>query len=103
MRLKKGTGFIVALACFVAGVPAVLAKPSHKACEGLRAHFVQACHCHPKYDNSTRYLGRHIAGFETEYDVEKWEKAYRQGLAHWGSASRHSRCVPGFVDRRLNS
>jgi hypothetical protein len=77
----------------VAGVHAAFAKPSHKKCPVLRGHFVQTCHCHPKSDNSTRYRGRLIAGFETEYDVENWEKAYRQSLAHWSSPPRHGRCM----------
>jgi hypothetical protein len=93
MYLRRGKITIVAFGCFVAGVHAVLAKPSHRACEALRAHVVQTCHCHPKDDNSARHRRRLIAGFETEYDVENWEKAYRQGLAHWGSPSKHSRCV----------
>ena len=97
MRLGKAEIIIVALVCFLAGVHASLAKPLHRACEAHRAHVVQACHCHPKYENSARYRGQLVAGFESEYDVEKWEKAYRQGLARWNSPSKHSRCVsPGL-------
>ena len=39
---------------------------------------------------------RLLAGFETEYDEEKWEKAYRQGRAQWGSPSKHGRCGAGL-------
>jgi hypothetical protein len=95
MRLSKGKVIIIAFACSVAGVHAVLAKPSHRACEGLKGYFAQTCHCDPRHDNSTRYRRGLIAGFETEYDVENWEKAYRQGRAHWGSPSKHRRCGPG--------
>jgi hypothetical protein len=95
MRLGKGQAIIVAFACSLAGVHAALAKPSHRSCAVLKAHAVQTCHCHPKYDNSTWDRRRLLAGFETEYDVEKWEKAYRQGRAHWGSPSKHRRCGAG--------
>jgi hypothetical protein len=94
MRLGKDKVVIVVFACFAAGAQAVLAQPSLRPCEPLSRHFVQTCHCHPKYDTSARHRGRHpIAGFDTEYDVEKWEKAYRQGRALWGTRSKHRRCL----------
>jgi hypothetical protein len=93
MRPGKGKVIIVAFVSLVtAGVHAASARPSHRVCDALRGHFVQTCHCHPKYDDSARYRGRLLAGFETEYDVEKWEKAYRQGLAQWGSPSKRRPC-----------
>ena len=95
MRLGKGKAIIIAFACSVAGAQAVLAKPLHRLCAALRAHAAQTCHCDPKYDNSTWDRQRLLAGFETDYDVEKWEKAYRQGRAHWGSPSKRRRCGPG--------
>jgi hypothetical protein len=96
MRLDKGTVIIVALVSLLTGMHAALAKPSHRACATPSVHFVQTCNCHPKYDNSTRYRRRLLAGFETEYDVEKWEKAYRQGLAQWGSPSKPRQCGAGL-------
>ena len=96
MRLGKGKVIIVAFACSLAGVHAVLAKPSHRPCAALRAHAAQTCYCDPKFDNSTWDRRRLLAGFETEYDEEKWEKAYRQGRAQWGSPSKHGRCGAGL-------
>jgi hypothetical protein len=93
MHLGKGQVIIVAFVCSVAGVQAVLAKPSQRPCVAQSAHIAQTCHCGPKFDHSARYRRRLISGFETEYDVEKWEKAYRQGLVHWGSQSKHRPCV----------
>jgi hypothetical protein len=96
MRLRKGKAIIVAFACFLAGVHVVLAKPPHRACETLTGYGAQTCHCHSKYNNSRRYRRRLLAGFETEYDVEKWEKAYRQGHARWGFPSKQRRCGVDF-------
>lgn len=95
MRLGKGKAIIIAFACSVAGVHAVLAKPPHRPCAALRTHAAQTCHCDPKYGGSSWDRRRLLAGFETEYDVEKWEKAYRQGRAHWRLPSKHRRCGPG--------
>jgi len=95
MQFGKHKIIIVALACSLAGAHAALARPSHRACETLRGHAAQTCHCDPKYEESIRYR-RRLAGFETEYDVEKWEKAYRQGQAQWGSLSKPKRCGAGF-------
>src|SRR5215470_1693447 len=92
MHLGNRRVIIVALACSVAGVNIALAKPSGRACEAHRGHVARTCHCEPKHDNSNRSRQRLIAGFVTEYDVEKWEKAYRQGRAQWGSPSRQRRC-----------
>jgi hypothetical protein len=96
MHLRKAEAIIVAFACSLAGVHAVLAKPPHGACGALRGHRAQACYCGSKYDDSRRYRARLLAGFETEYDVEKWEKAYRQGHPHWGSRSKQRRCGVDF-------
>jgi hypothetical protein len=97
MRIGGREIIAVALLCFMTGVHAARAKPSHGACAALKGRFVQSCHCDPKYANRARYEARLLAGFKTDYDVEKWEKAYRQGLAHWGSPQRdgptHGRCV----------
>jgi hypothetical protein len=97
MRLGKSEMIVVALICFVAGDHAALAKPSHRACEAIKDGLVQTCHCHPKYDNPARHGGRLLAGFTTAYDVEKWEKAYRQGLAHRGSPPRRGRCLSSGI------
>jgi len=96
MRLGKGKVIAVAFVYFVADVHVALAKPSYIPCAPLRAHAAQTCHCDSKYDRSAWDRRRLLAGFETEYDVEKWEKAYRQGLAHGGSPSKHRRCGPGL-------
>ena len=96
MRLGKGQVIIVAFVCSVAGVQAVLAKPWQRLCVAQSAHIAQTCHCGPKYDRSARYRRRLIAGFETEYDVEKWERAYRQGRAQWESTSKQGRCGTGL-------
>jgi len=96
VRLGRGKVIVVAFAWSLAGTHAALAKPSHRACETFRGHAAQTCHCDPKYDNSTGNRRRLLAGFETEYDVEKWEKAYRQGRAQWRSPSKHSRCGAGL-------
>ena len=72
---------IIALICFLAGVNAALARRSHSDCETPRGHFLRTCHCHPKYDGFARYRARLTGPFETEYDVEKWEQALRQGVA----------------------
>jgi hypothetical protein len=96
MHLAKGQVIIVAFACSLAGVHAVSAKPSHRPCAALRAHVMKTCHCDPKYDNSTWHRRRLLAGFETEYDVEKWEKAARQGRAQWSSPSKPIRSGAGL-------
>ena len=88
MRLGKSKAVIVALACSMAGVHVALAKPVHRGC----GYGARTCHCEPKHDSSSRYRQRLIAGFVTEYDVEKWEKAYRQGRAQSGSSSRQRLC-----------
>lgn|SRR5215470_1801563 len=93
MHLGKGQIIIVLLACFVADI--ALARPQHRTCEALRGHGAYSCHCDSKYDDSRRSRRRLLAGFETEYDVEKWEKAYRQGHAQWGSPSKQRRCGVG--------
>jgi hypothetical protein len=101
MRLGKGKVIIVAFVSLVTGMHAASASSPHRACGALRGHFaqthfVQICHCHPKYNDSTRYREHLLAGFETEYDVEKWEKAHRQGLAQWGAPSTDRRCRAGL-------
>jgi hypothetical protein len=83
MRRGKGKVIVIALMSLFGSVHAALARWSHSECEALRGHFLRTCHCHPKYDDFARYRARLIGPFETEYNVENWEKAYRQGLAHW--------------------
>jgi hypothetical protein len=85
MRIPKGKVIIVvkiiiiALVCIFGGAHASLAGQSRSDCEAP-GHFSRTCHCHPK-DDFARYRAHLIGPFETEYDVEKWEKALRQGLA----------------------
>jgi len=92
MRLSKSQVIVAALAYSITGGSVVLAEPSYRDCRTVRAHVVQTCRCDPQEHGSTRYRGRLIAGFETEYDVEKWEKAYRQGRAHSDSRSKRGQC-----------
>ena len=87
--------FFVALACSLAAVHFAFAKPLHRDCEAFRGHGAHTCRCDSKHDGSNRYHRRLLAGFESEYDVEKWDKAYRQGRAQWGSPSRQGRCGVG--------
>jgi|SRR5215467_13563014 len=89
MRLGKGKAIVVAIACSLAGAQVALAKPPHRACEALKRYGAHTCHCDSKHGDPGRYRRRLLAGFETEYDVEKWEKAYRQGRAQWASPSKH--------------
>src|SRR5215470_9929526 len=84
--MRKGTVIIIALVCIFGGAPAGVAGQSRSDCEAS-GHFPGTCHCHAKHDEFARYRARLIGPFETEYDVEKWEKALRQGL---GTKSREN-------------
>ena len=76
--IRKNTVIIIALVCIFGGAPASLAGQSRRDCEAP-GHFPRTCHCHSKHGDFVRYRARLIGPFESEYDVEKWEQALRQG------------------------
>jgi hypothetical protein len=81
--MRKGMVIIIALACIFGDAHASVAGQPRSDCEAP-GHSPRTCHCR---DGFAGYGARLIGPFETEYDVEKWEKALRQGL---GTKSREN-------------
>jgi hypothetical protein len=79
--IGEGNAIIIALIWLFAGAHAALARQLHSHCEAANTHrhgaTLRMCHWHPKYD----FQRAPLAGFETEWDVEKWEKALRDGAS----------------------
>ena len=78
MGKGKGKIIVVALIFFSAEGQAVSWSLRHNGCGACKTHHLLTLHhCQQSYDNSAGLSGP----FESEYDMEKWEKALRQGVA----------------------
>jgi hypothetical protein len=89
--MRKGTVIVIAVLCIFGGAHTSVTGQSRSGCEAL-GHFSRTCHCQPNYDDFARYRAGLFGPFEIEYDVEKWEKALRQGL---GTQSRENFRIEG--------
>jgi hypothetical protein len=80
-----GKVIVITLILFLAELQTAVASWGHNGCRLVRNHHLKTtCHCHPNYGN----LAGSNDPFDTEYDVEKWEKAFRQGVARKADSLR---------------
>src|SRR4051794_14511560 len=82
MRKVNGREMIVIVfVCLVVGATPVAARSLPSQSESSIGHGPLNWRCHYRPGDLARHSARQSRAFETEYDVENWEKALRQESA----------------------
>jgi hypothetical protein len=89
---KANIGGMIAidLVCLFVGAKPSAARALQNASVSSSGHAARTWHCQSRQGDLARHSARLSGAFETEYDVENWEKALRQERAQRGE--RHGIC-----------